>query len=62
MNIKQLERLKVDIAGMRTTLEEDRQGVLPIEEEIDKLEVVVLEELKVLVWGRYLEREAERET
>ena len=58
MNIKQLERLKADIAGMRTTLEEDRQGVLPIEEEIDKLEVVVLEELKVLVWGRYLETEA----
>lgn len=57
MNIEQLEKLRTDIAIMRTGIEGDTTGAMQIKEAIKKLETVILRELQGLVWKRYLEAE-----
>ena len=57
MNIEQLERLRTEIAVMRTILEADREGCFNIDKALNELGDLINEELKNQIWVRYLEAE-----
>lgn len=55
MNIKQLEKVMDLVCEIRKVLREDESGIYPIKQKLDALEEQVQEELKNLLWEKYLE-------
>ena len=55
MNVKQLEKLRRHVAKMKDILNEDTEGIIGVETALDDLITEVDDELKNLLWVKYLE-------